>query len=141
MKTGSREWTWMVWVVSLLAASAHAAKMYSFSGKVSRITGNEVEVTRGTDTREFGISGMSVEQKDQLKLGEEVTLWFSMDAQRVTRQQAGRAGNLRESNPPQAQPDSDTDSNDSSVIPPGVQDDRAFYNAKVDSKPTGKTGA
>jgi hypothetical protein len=127
----------MAMVGLVLGATAHAAKIYSFTGKISQISPNEVQVTRGSDVKEFAMSGMSVDQKDNLKVGEEITIWYTMEAQGATHQQAGRAGNLKNNSPqnnPQANPQANPQEDDSNPIPPNIQDDRAFYNAKVDLK-------
>jgi hypothetical protein len=131
----AKDWIWMVMVGLMLGVSAHAAKVYSFSGKISHISGNDIEVTRGSEAREFAMSGLTVDQKDVLKVGDEITLWYTMEAQGMTRQQAGRAGNLK-SEPPQSPSEQE-----SSPVPPSIQDDRAFYNAKVDLSMDGSQGA
>lgn len=130
----------MLVVGMVLGATAHAAKIYSFTGKVSQITGNEVQVTRGSDVREFSMSGMSVDQKEGLKIGEQVTLWYTMEAQSATQQQAGRAGNLK-SDTPSKDLQNELQEDESEPLPPKIQDDRAFYNAKVDLKNDSKQGA
>lgn len=123
----------MLVVGMVLGATAHAAKIYSFTGKVSQISGNEVQVTRGTDVREFSMSGMSVDQKEGLKVGEQITLWYSMEAQSATHQQAGRAGNLK-TDTPSKDLQNEIQDDDSEPLPSNIQDDRAFYNAKVELK-------
>jgi hypothetical protein len=126
----AKDWVWMGMVGLALGATAHAAKIYSFTGKVSQISGNEVQITRGTDVREFAMSGMTVSQKEDLKVGEEITIWYTLEAQSATRQQAGRAGNLKK--PPSRAAPQEDQNDDQNSIPPNIQDDRAFYNAKVD---------
>jgi hypothetical protein len=115
-----RDWGWKMAVALLLAASAQAAKIYSFTGKVSRISDNDVEITRGSESREFAMSGMTAEQKDSLKVGEQITIWYTMEAQSTTQQQPGRV----------QKPSPEIEDNASPV--PSIQDDRAFYNAKID---------
>jgi hypothetical protein len=127
------DWIWLGAVGLVLGASAQAAKIYSFTGKISHITGNEVQVTQGSEAREFGTSGLSAEQRDSLQIGEVVTLWFTLEAQGMTRQQAGQAKGLRNSSPLDEKRERDLrDPDESPWIPPAVQDDRAFYNARVD---------
>ncbi len=132
MMGGAKDWVWTAMVGLVLGATAHAAKVYSFTGKISQISGNEIQVTRGPTMREFAMSGLTVDQKDGLRVGEEITIWYTMEAQGVTRQEAGRAGDLKEDAAP-------TSPNVPDV--PNVQDDRAFYNAKVDLKIDSSQGA
>jgi hypothetical protein len=129
----AKDWAWMLVVGMVLGASAHAAKIYSFTGKVSQISGNEVQVTRGSDVREFSMSGMTVDQKDGLKVGEQITIWYSMEAQSATHQQAGRVANPK-NDAPSKDLQKELQDDDSDSVPPNIQDDRAFYNAKVDLK-------
>jgi hypothetical protein len=144
LSQGAWDWIWMGAVGLVLGASAQAAKIYSFTGKISHITGNEVQVTQGSEAREFGTSGLSAEQRDSLRIGDVVTLWFTLEAQGMTRQQAGQAKGLRNSSPSDEKRDlrdQGSDPDESPWIPPAVQDDRAFYNARVDWNSNSNRGA
>lgn len=98
------------WSLPSLAISAGAAtvgeRLYSFTGKVTRITGDEIEVKSGNETRLFESGDLKSGDRANLHVGDGVTFWYSMKVERVKRQQAGQKKI------------------------PSVQDDRAFYNAK-----------
>ena len=128
-RNGIRDWGWKMLIALLLAASAHAAKIYSFTGKVSRISGSDVEITRGSESREFATSGMTADQRENLKVGEQITIWYTMEAQSTTKQQPGRV----------QEPESEIEDGASPV--PSIQDDRAFYNAKIDWSQDSSNGA
>lgn len=108
-------------LLSAMAPSlAWAAKSYHYTGKVTAIQRDAIAVSQGVETLEFKRESLRL---GTIKVGDEITIRYSLDAESVepvssTRQQPGRAA-------PATAPS----------VPPIekkqiIIDDRAFYDAR-----------
>lgn len=115
-----------------LGAQALAAKVYRLQGVVTRLSSEAltVEDSRSMDELEFSRGDVGLRLPKDLKVGDRVNLWYTMDAQKLhlvrnpgaPEPQAGESGEGAE---PKLQPQ---------------KDDRIFFNADSgsDAVPTGK---
>ena len=109
-----------------VATSAHAARVYQFSGKVTGLTADSISLKNGNEVLEFKkeeVGAGSGDLKD-IQVGDPVTLWYRLDAlkaklMKTPSQQPGQAA-------PRAP---DLKSGEKKGI---IQDDRAFYDARND---------
>lgn len=114
---------------SVLAATpGECAKLYQFTGQVESTSADTVTLKQGTQEFEFKRSDLKDSQIPQK--GDSVTIFYKLDAVRVTApQQAGIAA-PNEVAPPN---DADADSLKGHVI----KDDRIFNNAQNQSQHPG----
>lgn len=142
---------WSAVMVGMAALPRHveAAKRYEFTGKVTGVRGDTLYLSRGLDTLEFSRSASVKASRElgTLKVGDEVTIWYRLDAVRAEaisgedpRQKAGRAA------PGMKAPDLKPGNWDGvpSIDKDGVPlekkrillDDRAFYDARNHAAPS-----
>jgi hypothetical protein len=101
----------------IASQSADAAKTYQFTGKVTALSPDTISLKQGERTLEFNRGGLG-----DVKMGDDVTIWYTLDAQKAKSTRAPRQ------EPGQAAPKK---SREKKQI---IIDDRAFYDARNDSK-------
>lgn len=96
----------------LLSQFALAAQLHPFTGTVTRVTRDSIELRVRDETLQFGREELGKSKSSEPKVGDRVTIWSRLKAERVQkrREEAGESG--RESDP--------------------IIDDRAFYGASAD---------
>jgi hypothetical protein len=104
----------------LLVSDAHAARTRSFTGKVISLTPDTVTVQGEAGTLELGRRALGGES---LRVGDVATFQYRAEAEGVKILERG--GRRREE--PGVAPTPSPDPGRG--VPPGVVDDRAFYNA------------
>jgi hypothetical protein len=107
---------------SVSANTGAAAKQYSITGEVTNTTPDSVTVKQGVEEFQFSKKDLSAETASRMKKGDKVTIFYSMDAKRVTNAQ--EAGEARPGE-----------------VPPGkqhiIEDDRVFQTAGLNSEAPG----
>jgi hypothetical protein len=102
-----------------------AAKLYQFTGTITHVANDTISVKNGAEEFEFNRSQLHAPQS--VKEGQQITVFYRLDAKRITPpQQAGEA-RPNEMAPPSQ---NDQDNMKGNVI----QDDRTFLNAKDHSQ-------
>ena len=97
--------------ITLLAQSAIADRMYQVDGKITGMTGDTVTVQSGAQTFEFKRDTTALEMPKDAKVGDRVTVYYSMDLRKVVKKRKQEAGKKA---PPQRM----------------MEDDRLFYDAR-----------
>jgi hypothetical protein len=112
--------------VAVAASTANAGRVYQFSGKVAAMSGEAISLKSGSEVLEFRKDTLGNSQRDfqRVKVGDQITIWYTLDAQKVkvqgAPQQPGQVA-------PKAKPD--LENGEKKGI---IQDDRAFYDARND---------
>jgi hypothetical protein len=100
-----------VFAVALIAQNASAERMYQLEGKITRISGDSLTVQSGSESFELKRDPVALEIPKDAKVGDRVTVFYSMDARKLVKKPKQEAG---EKSPPQKT----------------MQDDRLFYDAR-----------
>jgi hypothetical protein len=107
---------------SVSANTGVAAKQYSITGEVTNTTPDSVTVKQGVEEFQFNKKELSADSAQKMKKGDKVTIFYSMDAKRVTTAQ--EAGEARPGE-----------------VPPGkqhiIEDDRVFQTAGLNAGASG----
>jgi hypothetical protein len=107
---------------SVSANTGVAAKQYSITGEITNTTPDSVTVKQGVEEFQFSKKDLSADSAEKMKKGDKVTIFYSMDAKRVTTAQ--EAGEARPGE-----------------VPPGkqhiIEDDRVFQTAGLNSEASG----
>jgi hypothetical protein len=101
-----------------------AAKQYSITGEITGVSPDSVTVKQGVEEFQFNKKDLPSDSAQKMKKGDKVTLFYSMDAKRVTTAQ--EAGEARPGE-----------------VAPGkqhiIQDDRVFQTAGLNSDSSATT--
>jgi hypothetical protein len=101
-----------------------AAKQYSITGEITNVSPDSVTVKQGVEEFQFNKKDLPADSSQKMKKGDKVTLFYSMDAKRVTTAQ--EAGEARPGE-----------------VAPGkqhiIQDDRVFQTAGLNSDSNANT--
>jgi hypothetical protein len=124
-----------LWIFGMYAAGgAQAAQAYQFTGKVTGIKGDTIALSHGLETLEFERAQASRSSRGLrgLKIGDEVTVWYTLQARKAApyHQPAQQPGRISPAPSPH-----DVPGKEKHII----LDDRAFYDASVERR-TGDAG-
>jgi hypothetical protein len=115
--------------LAVTATQGYCSKIYQVTGKVISSTNDTVTIQRGDDEFEFNRTQLKSGSKI-LKTGDEVTVFYNLDAKRAAAPQ--QAGEARPNE--LAPPDQNGVDVDVPLKKKTIQDDRIFLNAKSQSQ-------